>query len=233
MRLLRRFLASDLGQGLAASFAASYMRLAYRFNRWTRRGYDKVESVLLGDRRAIFCFWHGRILMMPFAMQGRRTFHVLVSGHRDGRLIAQTAQRFGIRIIFGSSFRQPAQALLRVAKICRQGGLVCITPDGPRGPRMRAAPGAVAAAELAGAVLVPVGYATSRRRLLTSWDRFLLPLPFGRGAIVIGDPIEVPPRLDSERREALRLELERTLNRVTAEADRLTGNAPIEPAPPA
>jgi lysophospholipid acyltransferase (LPLAT)-like uncharacterized protein len=233
MRLLRRFLASEFGQRLAASFVASYIRAVYRVNRWTRRGYDKVDSILLGDRRAIFCFWHGRLLMMPFAMKGERTFHVLISGHRDGRLIAHTVQRFGARIIFGSSYRRPIQALRSAARICKQGGLVGITPDGPRGPRMRAAPGAVMAAELAGAVLVPVGYATSRRRLLPSWDRFLLPLPFGRGAIVIGDPIEVPPRLDSAGREVLRLELERALNGVTAEADRLTGNPPVEPAPPA
>jgi lysophospholipid acyltransferase (LPLAT)-like uncharacterized protein len=230
MRMLRRFLASELGQELAASFAAFYMRLVYRTNRWMRRGYDKIEPVLLGDRRAIFCFWHGRLLMMPLAIRGKRAFHVLISGHRDGRLIARTVRRFGIGIIVGSSFRQPSKALRRTAQICRQGGLVGITPDGPRGPRMRAAPGAIMAAELAEAVLVPVGYATSRRRLLASWDRFLLPLPFGRGAIVIGDPIEVPPRLDADSREALRQALERALNGVTAEADRLTGNAPVEPA---
>ena len=99
------------------------------------------------------------------------------------------------------------------------------------GPRMRAAPGALMTAELAHAVILPVAYATTRRRILKSWDRFLLPLPFGRGVFIAGEAIEAPGRLDEAGREALRLRLEAALNAVTAEADRLTGHVPIEPAP--
>ena len=95
---------------------------------------------------------------------------------------------------------------------------------------MRAAPGAVMTAELAHAVILPVAYGTTRRRILKSWDRFLLPLPFGRGVFVIGPEIEVPGSLDPARREALRLRLESSLNEVTAEADRRMGHAPVEPA---
>jgi len=95
---------------------------------------------------------------------------------------------------------------------------------------MRAAMGAVLAAEMAEAVLVPVGFATTRRAMLRSWDRFLVPLPFGRGVFVIGPEIIVPPGLDAAGREALRLDLEKALNDVTAEADRLTGHAPTAPA---
>jgi lysophospholipid acyltransferase (LPLAT)-like uncharacterized protein len=102
--------------------------------------------------------------------------------------------------------------------------------DGPRGPRMRAAPGAVMTAELAHAVLLPVGYATSRRREMYTWDRFLIPFPFGRGVFVVGEPIEVPRRVDEAGRESLRQRLEDALNAVTAEADRLTGHRPMEPA---
>ena len=105
-----------------------------------------------------------------------------------------------------------------------------MTPDGPRGPRMRAAVGAVLAAEMADAVLVPVGYSTSRRRLLTSWDRFLLPLPFGRGVFVVGPEIEVPGLPGSGAARGARLRLESALNEVTAEADRRMGHAPVEPA---
>jgi lysophospholipid acyltransferase (LPLAT)-like uncharacterized protein len=161
-------------------------------------------------------------------VRGDRQFHILVSDHRDGRLIARTVRRFGIGIITGSSSREPVQALYRVAEVCRAYGLPCVTPDGPRGPCMRAAMGPVLAAEMAEAVLVPVSYATSRRRILPSWDRFLLPLPFGRGVFVIGREIDVPAGLDATGREALRLRLEEALHAVTREADRRAGHRPAQ-----
>jgi len=230
VRSLRRFADSDLGQWLLSGLAALYIRLVYRLNRWGRVGYEIADRLLADHRRAIICFWHGRLLMMPYAVRGDRQFHILVSDHRDGRLIARTVQRFGIGIITGSSSREPIQALYRVAEVCRAYGLPCMTPDGPRGPGMRAAMGPVIAAELAEAVLVPVSYATSRRRIMPSWDRFLLPLPFGQGVFVVGPEIELPGKLDPAGREAIRLRLEDALNAVTREADRRTGHASLEPA---
>jgi lysophospholipid acyltransferase (LPLAT)-like uncharacterized protein len=233
MNFRRRFLASDLGQALVANLAAFYMRLVYGTNRWRRVRYEVVDRLLAAERRVVVCFWHGRLLMMPFARYGPRPYQVMISSHRDGQFIARTVARFGIGAVVGSSSRQPARTLRKAARICRDGTFLCITPDGPRGPRMRAAPGAVMTAELADAVLLPVGYATSRRWAIGSWDRLLIPFPFGRGVFVAGDAIEVPRRMDEAGRESLRKRLEDALNAVTAEADRLMGHAPIEPAPAA
>jgi len=228
MRSLRRFAESQYGQWFLSGLAALYIRLIYRSNRWERVGYDIADRLLADRRRAIVCFWHGRLLMMPYAVRGDRQFHILVSDHRDGRLIAHTVRRFGIGAISGSSSREPVKALYRVAEVCRAYGLPCVTPDGPRGPCMRAAVGPVLAAEMAEAVLVPVSYATSRRRILSSWDRFLLPLPFGRGVFIIGREINVPPGLDATGREALRLCLEEALHAVTREADERAGYRPAQ-----
>jgi lysophospholipid acyltransferase (LPLAT)-like uncharacterized protein len=227
MRRLRRFAESEFGQWILSGLAALCIHLIYRSNRWERVGYDIADRLLADHRRAIICFWHGRLLMMPYAVRGNRRFHILVSDHRDGRLIARTVRRFGIGIITGSSSREPVQALYRVAEVCRAYGLPCVTPDGPRGPCMRAAMGPVLAAEMAEAVLVPVSYSTSWRRILPSWDRFLLPLPFGRGVFVVGREIEVPPGLDTAGREALRLRLEEALLAVTQEADQRAGHRPV------
>ena len=230
MRFSHRILSSDLVQGLVSAVAATYIRFVFHTNRWEVVGSEIADRLLRDNRRGIICFWHGRLLMMPYGVRGTRPFHIMISDHRDGRLIARTVRRFGIDVIFGSSFREPVQALYRMAQICRDFGLPCVTPDGPRGPRMRAAIGPVLAAEMAEAVLVPASYATTRRLLLNSWDRFVLPLPFGRGVFVVGQEIEVGPALDPAAREALRLRLERSLNEVTAQADRLMGHAPVAPA---
>ena len=230
MRRLRRFYASGATQAVAAFVAALYIRIVYWSNRWRRVGYDISDRLFAEKRRVIFCFWHSRLLMMPYATYGDRPFHVMISSHRDGRFIARAVRHLGIGSVFGSSSRRPALALREAAQRCREGVCLCITPDGPRGPRMRAAPGAVLIAELADAVLVPVAYSTSRRHLFRSWDRFLLPLPFGRGVFVVGEEIPVPRGLEESRREELRQRLEREINAVTAEADRLMGHPPVEPA---
>jgi lysophospholipid acyltransferase (LPLAT)-like uncharacterized protein len=111
-----------------------------------------------------------------------------------------------------------------------QGAAVAVTPDGPRGPRMRAAPGIAMVAKLTGAPIVPVSYSTSRAIAWSSWDRFLLALPFGRGVFVLGEPVYVPRDADADAVENARRAVEAQLNRLTLEADRLCGRPPVEPA---
>jgi lysophospholipid acyltransferase (LPLAT)-like uncharacterized protein len=114
----------------------------------------------------------------------------------------------------------------------RRGEFVGLTPDGPRGPRMRAGLGVILAARRAGVPIVPVSFAASRRRVLGSWDRFVLALPFARGVIGIGDFIEIPPDADGETLERLRRRLEDDLNALTHGLDDRFGFAAIEAAPP-
>ena len=76
-------------------------------------------------------------------------------------------------------------------RVLGRGDMVVITPDGPRGPRRRAAPGVAQLAALAGVPVLPCAARTSRLRVLPSWDRMLLPLPFARGVLVLGPPVAV------------------------------------------
>jgi len=96
---------------------------------------------------------------------------------------------------------------------------------------MRAQPGVVALAARARVPVVPVAWSASRRWIAPSWDRFVVALPFARGVFVWGEPVTVPADADAPALEAARRLLEERLNAVTAEADRLVGRAPVEPAP--
>lgn len=155
---------------------------------------------------------------------------MLVSHHRDGRLIAETIAHLGVDSVAGSTSRGGASAVRAMVRLIRKGECVGVTPDGPRGPRMHAQPGVAAIAKLSGAPVVPMAYATRRRRVLGSWDRFMLPTPFNRGVFVWGKPIAVPADADEARLEEARREIEEALNAVTAEADRLSGHEPVRPA---
>ena len=98
------------------------------------------------------------------------------------------------------------------------GGVIAMTPDGPRGPRMRAKRGPVQLAKLAGSPLMAIAWSTSNCIVFhKSWDHFILPLPFGHGALIWGDPIAPPPMDASDAEiEAVRLKLENEMNRIAA-----------------
>lgn len=228
-RLIKRIGRSETMRGFLCWSAAQYIRLVRHSGSWQTRGGAHIALLLAQKRPFILAFWHGRILMAPCPWPNGRTIKMLISTHRDGELIARTVAHFGIETVRGSKSRGGSAALRTMAKALEAGHDVGITPDGPRGPRMRAQPGAIALASLSGAPIVPLTYSCARRRVLGSWDRFILALPFGRGVFLWGEPLSVPRDADAAARETLRRELERRMNALSAEADRLMGHAPIEP----
>jgi lysophospholipid acyltransferase (LPLAT)-like uncharacterized protein len=155
---------------------------------------------------------------------------MLISSHPDGRLISRTVAHFGIDTIAGSSRRGGLEALLGMVRKLRHGESVGITPDGPRGPRMRAGNGPIAVARISGATIIPAAASVSRRMVLNTWDKLIVALPFGQGATVWGEPIRVARDAGAEDMASARLRLETELTRVTNAADAAVGVTPIEPA---
>jgi hypothetical protein len=196
----------------------------YLTNRWSVEGGDWTRRLTREGRTFICAFWHGRLLMMPLAWHGLTSFHMLISAHRDGRIIAGAMSYFGIGTIAGSTSHGGSSALRAILKQLKEGGCVGITPDGPRGPAMTVSIGIVNIARLAGVPIVPVTYATSRRRELATWDRFHLALPFGRGVFLFGEPIDLAAELDEEGLENARRLLETRMVEMVGEADRLVGH---------
>jgi len=209
---------------------AQYIRFVHASGRWRVEGGDIPADYWRRQQPFILAFWHGRIMMMPFCWRRDRPIEMLISQHRDGQLIAQTVKHFGIETVAGSSSKGGSAALRTMLRTLRAGRSVGITPDGPRGPRMRAADGVVQVARLSGVPVVPCGFSARRRRLLGSWDRFAVAMPFSTGLFVWGVPVHVAADADAEALEAARLAIERGLIAVTQAADRAMGHPPVEPA---
>jgi hypothetical protein len=210
-------------------FIHLYIRLVYATSRWTIEGADVPRRLRDAGRPFILAFWHGRLLMIPMAWQRLAPMHMLISGHRDGRIIADAVRYFDVDSIVGSSNQGGTGALRAMVRYLRDGDCVGITPDGPNGPAMRATSGIVAAAKISQAPVIPITYATSRRRILRSWDRFHLALPWSRGIYLWGEPITVPEDLGEDGVEAWRHRIEEYMIAQTAEADRRVGQDAIAP----
>ncbi len=186
-------------QAALAALLGLYLAFALRTTRWVLDGQDHFSPHGAGNP-AVFAFWHEFLPLMPaLSMVARKLpsyrptpIHTLVSQHRDGRFIGTVVRRFGIEPIFGSSTRGGANGLRALLAALRQGHHIGITPDGPKGPRRQAAPGTAQLAALSGVPIVALAARTSLSIQLNSWDRMRVPLPFGRGVIVCGSPINIP-----------------------------------------
>lgn len=159
--------------------------------RMTVVGTENLEAVASGGAGGHFmALWHGRMLLgLPH--HGTRDWYVLVSGSQDGDISHALLERFGYRVIRGSTSRGGARALREMLAALETGAVLVITPDGPRGPRHSMNPGLAWMARATGYPVIPVGFACDRAWRAGSWDRFTLPRPFSRVAMVYGAPVRV------------------------------------------
>jgi lysophospholipid acyltransferase (LPLAT)-like uncharacterized protein len=156
---------------------------------WRVRVVHEEGLRRLRDERRSFVFacWHGELLPLLWHHR-RQNVHILVSEHRDGEIIARVAERLGFGTVRGSTTRGGGRALLALARVLQEGHDVAVTPDGPRGPRHHYAPGALVAAQRAGAPVLPVAVHVDRAWRLRSWDRFIVPKPFARITVAYAEP---------------------------------------------
>ncbi len=236
--MLKQLLGNSFVQFLIGRTIGLYMLLVGATTRWRRVNRQAAEPFFTGDGKVVLCVWHGRFMLAHKLWafgRGIPKAKMLVSRSREGDIVAHASRTVGAGVIRGSAPKASkrkggVEALRAMAHHIEQGGAVCITPDGPSGPRMRAKLGPVQLAKLAGAPLIGVAWSTKNRKVFQSWDRMMLPLPFGSGALVWSDPIAPPsPGADGAEIERVRAKLEQEMNRIAAEADRLAGVAPIEP----
>ncbi len=166
----------------------------------------------------IYAFWHAH--MLP--LLGRSVWHkpmvVMISRSKDGELIAQTLSWYGVESARGSSSKGGSAALREMIRHAREGRNIAFTPDGPRGPARILKDGLIYAAQASGLPIVPVAFGAKRRKLLRSWDRMVIPMPFTRAVFVYGEPLTIPRGADIEE---WRRTVETRMNELADEAEEL------------
>jgi lysophospholipid acyltransferase (LPLAT)-like uncharacterized protein len=151
---------------------------------------------------------------------GGRGLKILISRHRDGELISRTVRHFGMETVRGSSTRGGIVGIKGLVRALQKGYDVAIAPDGPRGPRCKVQPGVIQLAKLSGRPIFPFTFSATPRKVLHTWDRFIIPLPFSRGVFVWGEPIWIDHSEGEEEMKQKAWLLERKLLEITELADR-------------
>lgn len=198
--MVKAFLRRAGVQAWLAAVVGRYLSFALRTTRWRVEGEVHLAPFAAGAP-AVVAVWHECLPLMPalwlrIRRPGVRA-HALASRHKDGLFIGAIMRRFGVEMVHGSSARDGrdkggAAGVRALLEVLAQGSHVVLTPDGPRGPARRAAPGVAQVAGLSGVPVLPCAARTTRARLLPTWDRMILPLLWGRGVLVVGAPIVVP-----------------------------------------
>src|SRR5689334_22708502 len=191
--------------------------------RWRAEGLEHLDAIRAAGHQPVMAFWHGRILPATYYFR-RRGIVVITSENFDGEWIARIIERFGYGTARGSTSSGGKRAILQLMRELKAGHPVGFTLDGPRGPARVAQPGAVWLAMATGNPLLPFHLEASSAWTARSWDRTQIPKPFSTVALAVGEPFYVEPRADAARLEAARLELERRLAVLEADASRLLSN---------
>jgi lysophospholipid acyltransferase (LPLAT)-like uncharacterized protein len=192
--------------------------------KWTTRlrvsGEEGPAAMRRKGQRFILAFWHNRQVFFTTTHR-HQGFSVMVSMSRDGGIIAKVMSLSGIHASRGSSSRGGAAGLREMAAVLEKGGDLAISPDGPKGPVYEVKPGVLFLAQKMNIPIIPITNSLSNKLVLErSWDKFQVPLPFGRAVVRYGEPIWVK---EGDDMDAAARAVKDGMDRNASEADRAVG----------
>ncbi len=208
---IRWFLVGFLGKMILWLWAKS--------TRMTILGKEEYERLRKAGKPVIFLVWHGRIFLVPYFFR-QRGIMPLVSPSQDGEIAARIMSRWGYQIVRGSSSHAIIKAWNQMKEELQRGGEVIIVPDGPRGPNRIMKLGGLKLGQEAAAYLIPFTFSTSKKKILRSWDNFLIFYPFSKVVAIYGKPFLVDPSLKEDDLEKERQKIENFMIQLDKRADK-------------
>lgn len=167
-----------------------YLKIVYVTSRWHYIHQNATQGDFQKHKNTIYVLWHNRLTFGLEIFKNHKHIYPLVSPHSDGKIISTIIRNFGFDIIEGSSNKNSVGSLKKIIAKLNAGANIVITPDGPRGPVYHVNNSAIT--ELARrhrANLIPISCMSSNFFSLSSWDKMMMPLPFGNIYVIIGSPL--------------------------------------------
>ncbi|MCQ2740689.1 MAG: lysophospholipid acyltransferase family protein [Alphaproteobacteria bacterium] len=228
---LKKVTQSGIAIRLIALLIYVYTKLVGRTCTWQLENMNSLKY--LKEKGAIFVVWHSRAAMMPFFYHTLTTqkLAALTSPHPDGQIIAHMLKHYQICPVNGSSNENAQKSALELMHILKKNWNICISPDGPRGPRMRMKKSPIYYAQKTGAPIICACFSVKKATAIKStWDKMMIPLPFCRGIFCLSDPLYIPEDLTDKDFEAYRQKLEDIANNQVFHCDEFVGRPKTLPA---
>ena len=197
-------------------------QLLFFLNKVIIHGEENLLNLAKAGKPIMVCVWHGRLLFPSWYIRLKTTnLHAIASHHSDAEIMARILKRWGYSLIRGSTKKGGKAVVLKMAEVFKNGGIVAVTNDGPKGPPRIAKAGSTGLAIKYNVSMVMITGSATKFWQINSWDRFMLPKPFGRIDIVVAPPLEIttPPENNEEEIKLL----SNYMNHYQDEVDRMTG----------
>ena len=187
--MIKKFLQNELIQNIIGFLISLYIKVCFHTSLWYVRNNKSIESHIKKKSKIIVIFWHNRLLMAPFCWAYKNNFKMLISSHRDGRIISSAVSYLGIDTIEGSSNKNKITSAKQIINELNQKNIIGITPDGPRGPNQKIKEGLISMQKKTNSVIFPLCYSAKFYKQLSSWDKFMFVYPFNKFVAIWGNPI--------------------------------------------
>ena len=216
--MIKKILQHKYIQELTGWMIAFYIKVCFNTSLWYLKNDEEIQSVLRKKKRIIVIFWHNRLLMAPYCWNYDKPFKMLISSHRDGKIISNAVAHLGIGTIKGSSNKNKISSAKEILTNLAMNNVIGITPDGPRGPNQKLKEGIVSLLKKTNATIIPLSYSAKFNFKLNSWDKFLFVTPFNKFVAVWGNAIEYNRKKKIEENMNI---IQDELNRVTKLSENL------------
>lgn len=229
---LKRMLKSPAILRCLGFLVFAYTKFVGETSHWKFEGLDETLDKVK-NTNAIWVSWHSRATMMPYFWEKyvKKRMSALVSPHQDGQIIANFLRWFHIYPVSGSTNEKARQGALELMRDLVDGADLFISPDGPRGPRMRMKKSPVYFAQKTGKPIIFVSFSTDKALIIEkAWDKTMIALPFGKGVFLFSEPLYIPENLTDEEFEQYRQKFEDIANEVSIKSDNVAGRIPTLPA---
>ena len=217
--MIKKILQHKYIQEFVGWIIAFYIKVCFNTSLWYLKNDEEITSILKKNKKLIVIFWHNRLLMAPYCWNYNKPFKMLISSHRDGKIISNAVAHLGIETIKGSSNKNKISSAKEILINLNMNNVVGITPDGPRGPNEKMKEGIVSLLKKTNATVIPLSYSAKFNFKLNSWDKFIFVTPFNKFVAVWGNAIEYNNKKKMD--ENLKI-IQNELNRVTKLSENLS-----------
>ena len=207
---------------LTSFFGQWLFQLLFKLNKIEVKGEENLINLINSGRPIMVCVWHGRLVFPSWYLRLKTTnVHAIASRHTDAEIMARILRRWGYGLIRGSTRKGGKAVVKKMADIFKNAGIIAVTNDGPKGPPRIAKAGSTGLALKYNVQIVTITGSATKFWQMKSWDRLMLPKPFGTINLIVSPPLDISEKPDTTDEEVKLLS--DFMNQYQDEADRLTG----------